>query len=403
MPYYIGDVIKDEKQVIARTAEQHKKRGVDVKLNTRVEEIDTNKGIVQLSDGTSTPYDYLVMGAGSSALLPGIPGEDLEGVFALKNLTDAIRIKKYIHGKQCRKAIIIGAGFVALEMSEAMRTLGIDTMIVYRGVLPARKWDPEFSKTILEELNSNGVTFIPHTKPVAIERGNNSLLRLITSDGEIETDIILMALGVRPNVKLAEEIGLQMGETGAIQVDSSQRTSREEIYAAGDCCEVYHRVSKKWIYLPLGDIANKQGRVAGQNIGGGSVIFPGAIGAQSFKLFNLEVAATGLDEQEAAKSGYDPVSNIIWGNPIAASLVASLPGLKRLGLKLFADKSTGKLLGAQAVGTENVVSRINSLSVALWSGMDLDEIGYLDFAYAPPFSGPWDPIHTAAQILRRKL
>lgn len=403
MPYYIGDVIKDEKRMVARTAEQHKKRGVDVKLNTRVDEIDTDKGSVRLSDDTTMPYDYLVMGTGSNAFLPGIPGQDLEGVFTLKTLTDAIRMKTYIHEKRCRKAIILGAGFIALEMSEAMSALGIDTLIVYRGALPARKWDPEFSEAILEELSTNKVTFIPHTKPAAIERGKDFLLRLITSNGEMEADIILVALGVRPNIKLAENIGLQIGETGAIQVDPSQRTSREEVYAVGDCCEAYHRVSKKWSYFPLGDVANKHGRVAGQNVGGSSMAFPGIVGSQSFKLFNLEIAATGLDEEEAVKSGYDPVSNIIWGNPIAASLAASLPGLRRLGLKLVADKSTGKLLGAQAVGTENAVSRINILSVALWSGMDLDEIGYLDFAYAPPFSGAWDPIHTAAQILKRKL
>lgn len=389
--------------MIARTAEQHKKRGVDVKLNTRVEEIDTDKGIVRLSDDTTMPYDYLVMGTGSSAFLPGIPGQDMEGVFTLKDLTDAIRMKTYIHEKRCRKAIIIGAGFVAMEMSEAVRALGIDTLIVYRGALPAKRWDPGFSKVILQELNSNRVTFVPNTKPAAIERGRDFLLRLITSDGEMEADIILMALGVRPNIKLAEEIGLQIGETGAIQIDSSQRTSREEIYAAGNCCEVYHRVSKKWSYCPLGDVANKQGRIAGYNIGGGSMTFPGIVGSQSLKLFNLEIAATGLDEEEAAASGYDPVSNIIWGNSIAASLAASLPGSKRLGIKLVADKSTGKLLGAQAVGTENVVSRINALAIALWSEMDMDEIGYLDFAYSPSFSGPWDPIHTAAQILKRKL
>ncbi|MCD6352762.1 MAG: FAD-dependent oxidoreductase [Proteobacteria bacterium] len=376
---------------------------MDVKLRTRVEEINPERGVVELSDGTSMAYDHLVMSTGSTAFLPNIPEQDMEGVFTLKNLTDAIKIKKYLREKECRNALIIGAGFIALEMSEAMRTLGLETRMVYRGKLPAKKWDPEFSKALLEELNNNGVTFIPDTKPVAIEQGENSYLRLITNNGKMDADIILMALGVRPNVTLAKEIGLEIGNTGAIKVDSCQRTSREEVYSAGDCCEVYHRISKQWGYLPLGDIANKQGRVAGKNIGGGSMVFPGVIGSQSFKLFNLEVASTGLDEQEASRSGYHPVSNIIWGNPIASSLAKSLPGLEKLGLKLIAEKSTGKLLGAQALGTENVVSRINTLSIALWAGMDLDEIGYLDLGYSPPFGGAWDPIHIAAQILRRKL
>ena len=370
---------------------------------TRIDEIDTAKGIVRLSDGESMPYDYLVMGTGGHAFLPGIPGQDMEGVFTLKNLTDAIKIKTYINEKQCRKAIIVGAGFIALEMSEAMRRRNIETTIVYRGELPARKWDREFSRVILDELNNNQVTFVPHTKPVAIEKGTNSLLRLVTDNGEMDADIILMALGVRPNTRLAEEIGLQIGETGAIHVDSSQRTSREEIWSVGDCCEVYHRVSGKWVYMPLGDVANRQGRVAGQNISGRTVVFPGVVGAQSFKMFNLEVATTGLDEKAATQSGFEPVANIIWGNPIAASLAKSLPEPRKLGIKLIGDRSTGKLLGAQAVGTENVVSRINVLSVALWSELTLDDIGYIDLAYSPYFSGAWDPVQTAAQILRRKL
>ncbi|MBN2468924.1 MAG: FAD-dependent oxidoreductase [Deltaproteobacteria bacterium] len=376
---------------------------MNVVLKTRVEEINIDKACVELSDGTTMPYDYLVMGTGSTASLPNIPGQELEGVFTLKNLTDAVRIKRYLREKQCRKATIIGAGFIALEMSEAFTNAGIEPCIVYRGKLPAKRWDPEFSNLLLEALHENGVTFLSETKPVAIEAGKNSHLRLLTNNGAMDTDCVLLALGVRPNVALAEAIGLEIGHSGAIKVDFSQRTSREEVYAVGDCCEAYHRISQQWDYIPLGDIANKQGRVAGQNIGGGTMVFPGVVGSQSFKLFNLEVSSTGLDEGEASRSGYHPISAIVWGNPIAPSLAKSLPGSKRLGLKLIAEKSTGALLGAQAVGTENVVSRINTLAVALWSGLDLDEIGYLDFGYAPPFGGAWDPIHIAAQTLKRKI
>ena len=400
MPYYIGDVIQDEKKMIARTPEQFGKTGVNVKLNTRVEEIDTEKGVVRLSNDETMPYDTLVMGTGSDVFLPDIPGLDLEGVFKLKNLTDAIRIKSYIKEKGCRKAIILGAGFIAMEMSEALTNLGLETKVVYRGELPVKKWDPEFSKMILEELNENRVCFIPHRTPVAIEKGGTeSSLRLITNDGEIEADLILCALGVKPNTKLAEEIGLQLGKTGAVKVNFSQLTSREEVYAVGDCCEVFHRVSGDWVYMPLGDVANKQGRVAGHNIGNYPMTFPGIVGAQSFKIFGLEVAATGIDERGAARSGYHPVSTIISGTPIAKSMSKG----QKLGLKLIADKYSGKLLGAQAVGQGGAVSRINTLSACLWSGMNLDEIGYIDLAYSPPFGGAWDPIQIAAQSLRRKL
>lgn len=163
--------------------------------------------------------------------------------------------------------------------------------------------------------------------------------------------------------------------------------------------ESFHRVSGRWVNIPLGDIANKQGRVAGANIGGGNAVFPGIVGSQSFKVFDLEVAATGLEESEAAEIGFHPASALIWGNAIAKYM----PDNSRLGLKLVADRATGRLLGAQAVGIRGAVGRINILAGALWAGMTLDDVGWLDLAYAPPFSGGWDPIHIAAQLLRRQI
>ena len=399
MPYYIGDVIKDAKRLIARTPEKFRETGVDVRLEVGAEEIDGVKKTVRLSDGSSVPYDILVLGTGTSAFIPKVPGVELEGVFTLKKLADAIRIKAYLKEKQCRKAIIVGAGFIGLEMCEALRTLEVETEVIDLVSRPALRWDPEFSKVIEEELSRQSVTFSPNTGMASIEEGKNYRLRLNTNNGAMEADMILIAIGVRPNIKLASDLGLQVGKTGVIQVGFSQQTSVEGIYAVGDCCEVYHRVSKKWVHIPLGDIANKQGRVAGRNIGGGAMIFPGVVGAQSFKIFNLEAAATGIDEAEAASIGCHPVSAIIWGNAFAKSM----PGEKRLGIKLIADRSTGKLLGAQAVGSTGAVNRINMLSCALWNDMGLDEIACMDFAYSPPFSPVWDPIHIAAQELLRKL
>ena len=398
MPYYIGDVIRDPKKLIARTPEKFEETGIKVRLNTRVEGIEADRGEVLLANGERLSYDALVMGTGSEATLPDIPGTMQEGVFTLKNLRDGINIREYIKGNSCRRAVIVGAGFIAMEMSEALRNLGLETSIVYRGELPVKKWDPVFSGVVLEELTKNGVSFVAHNSPVAVEKGAGGL-RLVTGEGEIETDIIIFALGVRPNTRLAREAGLTTGKSGAISVDSSQHTSREEIFAVGDCCESYHRVSKKWVHIPLGDMANKQGRVAGRNIAGYPMIFPGVVGAQSFKMFDLEVAMTGLDEREAEKSGYSPASNIIWGTPVARSMNRG----HKLGLKLIADRGSGKLLGAQAVGQSGAVSRINVLSACLWSGMGLDETGYMDLAYSPSFGGAWDIIHTAAQILEKKL
>jgi NADPH-dependent 2,4-dienoyl-CoA reductase/sulfur reductase-like enzyme len=384
--------------LIARTPEKFRETGIDVQLSTQVISIRNKDKLVELKNGRKLPFDILTMATGTKALIPDIPGVDKPGVFTLKNLEDAIKIKMYLRENKCRKAVIIGAGFIAMEMSEALHAAGIKTVIIHKGSLPANRWDAKLSELMLEELNNNGVEFVPTAETAIIEKGTGEPLRVVTNQGKWDADIVLLAIGVKPDVRLALELGLTIGKTGAVAVNHFQQTSQENIYAAGDCCESWHLVSRRWVNIPLGDIANKQGRVAGRNIGGKPFEFAGIVGAQSFRLFNLECAATGIDEKEAAQSNYNPVSTLIWGNAIAGVL-----GQKKIGLKLIADKSSGKLLGAQAVGFAGAVSRINSLSVALWAGMNLDEIAYLDLAYAPPFSGAWDIIHNAAQALRRAI
>jgi NADPH-dependent 2,4-dienoyl-CoA reductase/sulfur reductase-like enzyme len=384
--------------LIARTPEKFRETGIDVQLNTQVTGISNKDKLVELKNGRKLPFDILTLATGTKALIPDIPGVDKPGVFTLKNLEDAIKIKMYLRENKCRKAVIIGAGFIAMEMSEALHAAGVKTVIIHRGSLPANRWDARLSELMLEELKNNGVEFVPTAETSAIEKGTETPLRVITNQGKWDADMVLLAIGVKPDVHLAQELGLTMGKTGAVAVNHFQQTSQENVYAAGDCCESWHRISRRWVNIPLGDIANKQGRVAGRNIGGKPFEFAGIVGAQSFRLFNLECAATGIDEKEAAQSNYNPVSTLIWGNAIAGVL-----GQKKIGLKLIADKSSGKLLGAQAVGFAGAVSRINSLSVALWAGMNLDEVSYLDLAYAPPFSGAWDIIHNAAQALRRAI
>jgi NADPH-dependent 2,4-dienoyl-CoA reductase/sulfur reductase-like enzyme len=353
---------------------------------------------VELQDGGKVPYDLLAMATGTSAIVPNMPGVDLPGVFSLRNLEDAVHIKTWLREKNARRVVIIGGGFIGLEMSEALHSAGIATTIIHKDALPANRWDAALSAVMLEELQLSGVEFVAKAEAQAIEKGANAQLRVTTDKGAWEGDLVLLSIGVRPDARLAKSLGLNIGKTGAIAVNFSQQTSLENVYAAGDCCESFHKVSRRWVNIPLGDIANKQGRVAGRNIGGKPLTFDGIVGAQSFRLFNLECAATGLSEKEAVESGYSPVSNMTWGNAMAPPM-----GMSKIGMKLIADKSSGKLLGAQAVGVAGVVGRINTLSVALWAGLDLDQIGYLDLAYAPPFSAAWDIIHNAAQSLRRSI
>ena len=397
-PYYIGDIIKDENRLVARTPEEFRKRGVEVQLDTEVVNINCNANVVETRDNLMLPYDYLVIGTGTNPFVPDIPGRELPGVYVLNNLENAIHIKAWLRERKAKRVVIIGGGFIGLEMSEALHEVGISTTIIHKHSLPANRWSKELSSVMLEELQSHGVEFIGNAQAKAIEKSSGDSLKVITDAGEWQGDMVLLAVGVRPNAALGKSAGLTIGKTGAIAVNFAQQTSVENIYAVGDCCESWNRVSRRWVNIPLGDIANKQGRVAGRNIGAKPLTFDGIVGAQSFRLFDLECAATGLSEKEALAAGFVPISNITWGSAMAPAM-----GMKKIGLKLTADKSSGKLLGAQAVGVAGAVGRINALSVALWTGLNIDEVGYLDLAYAPPFSAAWDIIHNAAQALRRMI
>jgi len=210
-------------------------------------------------------------------------------------------------------------------MSEALHAAGISTAILHKNAMPANRWDKNLSSVMLEELQAHGVRFIGNTQAKAIEKSSGDSLKVITDAGEWQGDMVLLAVGVRPNAVLAKTAGLTIGGTGAIAVNFAQQTSVENVYAAGDCCESWNRVSRRWVNIPLGDIANKQGRVAGRNIGGRPLTFDGIVGAQSFRLFNLECAATGLSENEAIAAGYAPISNITWGSAMAPAM-----GMKKL-------------------------------------------------------------------------
>ena len=351
--------------------------------------------MVELTTGETLPFDYLTVATGATPRLPSVPGQDIDGIFFLRNVTDAIRIKNFIKQRNARGAVIIGAGLISLEVCEAFRRIGLETTVVYRKDLPMRRLGQDFAEQILMELESNGANFMANTTLKGFEATSSRTIVVHTSDGTLESDLVLIGIGVVPEVSLATEAGIQVGPTGAIAVNEYMLTNYPFIYAAGDCCECFHRVSGKPVYAPLGDIANKQGRIAGANIGGQKILFPGIVGSLCFKVFDLEVASTGLTLEEAEKAGFKASSATIQG----VSKAHSYPDSRELQIRLVADLETGRFLGAQAVGGDGVVSRINGLAVALTGGLSIDELGYVDLAYAPPFSGAWDPIHIAAQKL----
>jgi NADPH-dependent 2,4-dienoyl-CoA reductase/sulfur reductase-like enzyme len=378
---------------------------IDVKTEHRVTQIDSKAKRVEVvnlaqSETQRVPYDKLIIATGARSRKLNIPGNDSKNIFTLKDLQDGLRIKNYIDEKRPRQVAILGGGFISLEMCEAFRLRNMDTFVFCRRDLPAGNLEREISEWILKELQENGVHFLTYHEPVAFHvNSNGEVTSFETTKGHYPADMVLMAIGVIPNVEIAREAGIGLGKTGAIRTGFSQMTSLADIYAAGDCCEVFNLVSQNWVHTPLGDIANKQGRVAGENAAGGKATFHGVVGSAAFKVFELEVAFTGLGTEAARRYGFDVDSQIIE----AESKVGYMPGAKRILIKLIFDRKNGRLLGAQMAGKEGVARRINALAVALHQRMTIDEISRLDFAYAPPFSAPFDPILIAAEQATKKI
>jgi len=392
--------------LVVRTPQQFKEmQDIEVKTEHRVTKIDPKEKRIEVynlskSETQWFSCDQLIIATGARSRRLNLPGSDSKNIFTLKDLQDGLRIKRCIDEKKPKQVAILGGGFIALEMCEAFRLRNIETFVFCRRDLPAGNLEREISERILQELQGNGIHFLAHHEPAAFKMNSNGeAISFETNKAEYPVDMVLMAIGVIPNVEIAREAGIELGKTGAIRTDTVQRTNLADIYTAGDCCEVFNLVSQDWVYTPLGDIANKQGRVAGENAAGGNATFSGVVGSAAFKVFELEVAFTGLGTEAARRYGFDVDSQVIE----AESKVGYMPGSKRMLIKLIFDRQSGRLLGAQMAGKEGVARRINALAVALHQKMKVDEISRLDFAYAPPFSSPMDPILIAAEQATKKI
>ncbi len=386
-------------------AEFKQKQGIDVFLRHRVNRVDPRSRQVEVEDlekGVRRVLHFhkLVLAAGARSRRLGLAGEEAANHFTLKDLADAIRIKRYVDRRRPRRAAILGSGYIALEMAEAFRTRGLETTIFYRGTRPVSNLEPEIGEAVLKELEENGVRFLGEHSPVAFHtNGGGEIAALETSKGNYPVDLVLSALGVVPNAEIAREAGLRIGRTGAVWTDSGQRTDHPDIFAAGDCCEVYHQVLEDSVFMPLGDVANKQGRVAGENAAGGQATFDGVVGSMCFQVFSLEVATTGLTEKAARGRGM----NVGVQKIEASSKVHYMPGARPLVLKIVFERPSGRLLGGHMVGKEGVARRINTLAVAVQGRMSVEALSRMDFAYAPPFSPALDPILIAAEQALKKL
>jgi NADPH-dependent 2,4-dienoyl-CoA reductase/sulfur reductase-like enzyme len=345
------------------------------------------------------PYDRLIIATGARSRKLGIPGEAAENIFTLKNMADGIRLRGFIDRQRPKRAVIIGAGYISLEVAEALRERGVETTILYRGEYPYSGLEPELGPIIVDELKARGVAFVGRVTPQAFSTHGAQAVQVETDQGPFPADLFFVGVGIQPNSEIAREAGIVLGETGGIQVNDRMLTNDPLIFSAGDCCEKFHRVTGKPVVVPLGDIANKEGRVAGENAVGGRSQFHGIVGAACVKIFNLEIGQVGISEVLAKRLGYPAISQVVE----AGSRVGIYPGDQHSLLKIVADSSTGKILGGNWIGRDGEARKINTLAVALYNEMTLEQISRLDLAYAPPFSPVWDPLLIAANLLKRKV
>ncbi len=407
LPYFISDIIKSTEELVVYDARFFKeKRNIDVFLFHEVTAIYPDKHSVlvkNLKTGEENEYQYdkLLISTGARAFVPPIRGVDLKGIFTIRLLPDGVRVKEFIRQRKPRKAVIVGSGYIGMEMAETLTRSGISVTMLARGNSILGAMDDEISKVVVDELKNNGVILLKSTQ-VREFTGEDGYIRraALNTDESIDVDIAVIATGIIPNSGIAKEAGIETGtHRNAIMVNQQMETNIPGIYAAGDCAVVYNRLLKRSVYAPLGTTANKMGRVAGVNIAGGAASFQGIVGTSTFKVFDLEVARTGLTENEAIREGFDYITSVIK----AGSRAHYYPGGSEILIKLIAEKSTGRILGAGAAGKEGVPKRMDIIATAITAGMSVGELASLDLSYAPPFAPVWDPVLVAANDFKKKM
>jgi NADPH-dependent 2,4-dienoyl-CoA reductase/sulfur reductase-like enzyme len=406
MPYLIEGKVPSSSELVVYDSRFFKeKRDIDVLVQQEVTKIDPASKTVStrnVTTGEERQYHYakLLIATGARAVLPPIKNSGLNGIFTLRALEDGIAIQSFINTAAPQRALIIGAGNIGMELAEAFTERGIRVTLVEKMPNILGSMDDEIDAVVEEELRNNRVTLIK-SQAVTEFIGENSRVKAAVLEGgeTIETDVALIGAGIKPNSEVAREAGLELGQAGAIRVNERMETSIPDIYAAGDCAEVHHLVYHRNVYMPLGTTANKQGRVAGENMAGRISRFPGVVGTAIFKVFNLEVGRTGLTERDARREGLEYVTNVIEHN----SRAHYYPGGSKIRVKLIAAKKSGQLLGAQMVGKEGVAKRLDVFATGLTTGMTVEEFSNLDLGYAPPFAPVYDPILVASSELLKKL
>ncbi|MET0763400.1 MAG: FAD-dependent oxidoreductase [Blastococcus sp.] len=398
IPYWIGGLVSDRDRLIARTPEQFAEKDIEVRTSTRAESIDLAAGKVVATDGERLGYDSLVVATGGRPARPDVPGLDADGVYGVHRLSDGAAIRAAITAGATR-AVVLGGGYIGLEMAEVLQTRGLAVTVVLADPVPMAQLDRDMGERVCAAMGDMGID-VQTGQPVReIEMDADGTARAVRTDtGSYDTDIVVLGLGMGPEVSLAREAGLQLGVTGAIDVAHTQRSrSHPEVFAAGDCSQTFHKMTGEAIHVALGTHANKQGKIAGSVIGGRPARFAGVLGTAMTKVGDLEVARTGLCTTQAEDGGFDFRTETI----DATTRAGYFPGAAPITIKLITERGSGLLLGAQIVGGPGSGKRIDVLATAIWAGMTAEELAGTDLSYAPPFSPTYDPVVVAARVASR--
>jgi NADPH-dependent 2,4-dienoyl-CoA reductase/sulfur reductase-like enzyme/rhodanese-related sulfurtransferase len=396
LPYFIAGDIQKRSRLLLQTPEGFDSRyRVEVRLHTEALEIDRagKRVLARGPDGEAwLPYDKLLLAQGGNPVTPDLPGSASPHVFRLWTVPDMDRLHAFIEKERPRTAVVVGGGFIGLEMAEAFRKRGLATTVVE--LLPSvmAVMDRDFGGMVAHELEENGVQVLTGTGLAAVHADERTVE--LSGGRRIPADLVLFSVGVRPELTLARQAGLQLGPSGGLQVDEHLRTSDPDVYAAGDMCEVVHRVSGRRVRVPLAGPANRQGRIAVSNALGADLRYRGALGTSVVKIFEATAALTGLSERAAREAGFDVGVAVVHKEHHASYY----PGARELSLKLVYDRKTARLLGGQAFGHGGVEKRVDVLATALHGGMTLHDLAELDLAYAPPYSSANDPVNLAAFV-----
>lgn len=402
IPYWVGGLVGDRQDLVARTPEEHRERGITVHTGTRAEAIDLQAGTVTSADGRTFDYDTLLIATGGRPTRPPIPGLDAPGVFGVHRLDDGEAIRAAIDAlprDRTPRAVVVGGGYIGLEMAEVLQTRGLDVAVVLSDPLPMSLLDADMGERVCAGMRAMGLTVHPGQPVREVLTGADGRARAVRTDaGTHDADIVVLGLGMGPESRLAEAAGLGIGVTGGIDVDATMRSrTHDNVFAAGDCVQTYHRLTGEPAHVALGTHANKQGRVAGSVIAGRPARFSGVLGTALTKVGTLEIGRTGLGAAEAEAAGFAVRAEVIE----ATTRAGYYPGAEDIAVKLVTESASGRLLGGQVVGGPGAGKRIDVIATAVWAGMTADELAGCDLSYAPPFSPTYDAVTVAARVVSR--